>query len=351
MRFAWFAVLASLACTSAVAQQTCADGRVRSPSTQGRCCWPGQTWSSQYGRCEGPPDCPTGWVSHGDDCARATSAPVETTCTSDGECPVGLVCDHRCVAPKLKAACSWIGQFNSSLVPGPAATEVAEALKLIGRRAAIANLPQAMSGNVPNAMAAIWGHTRVIVYSPQFLQQLRTAAAGNALWAVRFVLAHELGHHLEGHTVGSTPDQWQAEYQADAWASRILKRVGATENETLAAMRALPVPASQSHPGTDERVANIRAAYREGEEEQETPAPRPSPNPQPQPAPRPAPQPIPQPTPEGLPSGFIIEQCACRWAPGYRGAAPTCASRIGVALVCPNLWCGVGLPMTGVVCQ
>lgn len=46
-------------------------------ATGGRCCWPGQAWSVEHGRCEGPPACPEGLVAHGDDCvaphARAES--------------------------------------------------------------------------------------------------------------------------------------------------------------------------------------------------------------------------------------------------------------------------------------
>ncbi len=44
--------------------------------TAGRCCWPGQTWSTSARVCEGPPHCPAGWVGHGDDCVpEQVSAP------------------------------------------------------------------------------------------------------------------------------------------------------------------------------------------------------------------------------------------------------------------------------------
>lgn len=68
----------------------CSEGRDVGPTTYGRCCWPGQSFSIERGRCEGPPSCDAGWVSHGDDCvaARAPSiAPsvVESTVTATAE--------------------------------------------------------------------------------------------------------------------------------------------------------------------------------------------------------------------------------------------------------------------------
>lgn len=45
---------------------TCAEGRERLP--EGRCCWPGQRWSEERGRCDGPPTCPEDLVEHGDAC-------------------------------------------------------------------------------------------------------------------------------------------------------------------------------------------------------------------------------------------------------------------------------------------
>ncbi len=51
--------------------QECADGRVSTADTQGRCCWPNQTWSDQLGRCSGPPTCPDGRTASGDDCVLA----------------------------------------------------------------------------------------------------------------------------------------------------------------------------------------------------------------------------------------------------------------------------------------
>ena len=54
--------------------QSCAEGRER---VEGRCCWPGQSWSETDGRCRGAPHCPEALVEHGDECvAPIASAPA-----------------------------------------------------------------------------------------------------------------------------------------------------------------------------------------------------------------------------------------------------------------------------------
>jgi hypothetical protein len=60
--------------------QVCADGHVVTPETAGRCCWPGQVWSSELNRCDGAPVCPEGWAGDGGGCVRL--APVTPPSTA-----------------------------------------------------------------------------------------------------------------------------------------------------------------------------------------------------------------------------------------------------------------------------
>lgn len=46
--------------------QSCASGRVA--TTEGYCCWPGQSWSDVHQRCDGPPSCPVGMAAEGNGC-------------------------------------------------------------------------------------------------------------------------------------------------------------------------------------------------------------------------------------------------------------------------------------------
>lgn len=55
------------------AAAVCTDGRVASAATQGRCCWPQQSFSVERARCEGAPQCPWGRSAHGDDCVPPPS--------------------------------------------------------------------------------------------------------------------------------------------------------------------------------------------------------------------------------------------------------------------------------------
>ena len=54
--------------------QECAEGRVSTPETLGRCCWPGQSFSETLGRCSGPPQCPPPFVAEGDACLAPYTA-------------------------------------------------------------------------------------------------------------------------------------------------------------------------------------------------------------------------------------------------------------------------------------
>lgn len=58
-------VLASASAPAMAVAQECSEGRLR---IEGRCCWPGQSWSLEHGRCDGAPTCPTGLVEHGETC-------------------------------------------------------------------------------------------------------------------------------------------------------------------------------------------------------------------------------------------------------------------------------------------
>lgn len=102
-----------------------------------------------------------------------------------------------------------------------------------------------------------------------------------------FVLAHELGHvahdhwpqlgqlykrHIPGAVVPATTDPvagilgreasalaHQHEYEADAFALRLLRRMGEPEDTPIVLFQHLPmVKATATHPGTQQRVAHLR---------------------------------------------------------------------------------------------
>lgn len=103
----------------------------------------------------------------------------------------------------------------------------------------------------------------------------------------RFVLAHELGHvahdhwsqlgqlykrHIPGEVVQAHTDaiagvlgreasqlSHEQEYEADAFALRLLRRMGDPDDTPLVLFQHLPmVKATATHPGTHQRVAHLR---------------------------------------------------------------------------------------------
>lgn len=74
MRVALVAALL-VAAPSIAGAQDCAEGRER---VDGRCCWPGQTWSAERARCEGAPRCPEVLVEHGEACLAPAATAFPT---------------------------------------------------------------------------------------------------------------------------------------------------------------------------------------------------------------------------------------------------------------------------------
>jgi hypothetical protein len=102
--------------------QACAEGRVASEATAGRCCWPGQVWAAETGSCSGAPVCPSPFVAHGETCVVVASAVPE--------------------APPLEAQVAPRVGFSPSPyapVPAPAALELEEEPELSIRHTLVAS--------------------------------------------------------------------------------------------------------------------------------------------------------------------------------------------------------------------
>lgn len=113
---------------------------------------------------------------------------------------------------------------------------------------------------IRNAYATIINRSRWIIYDNDFLEDIDAYA--NTKWASISVLAHEMGHHYYNHVInsgGSTPPK---ELEADAFSGYIMARLGATLEQSLAAMRAIASDkASSSHPGKSDRLNAITRGW------------------------------------------------------------------------------------------
>lgn len=116
---------------------------------------------------------------------------------------------------------------------------------------------------IRNAYATIINNSRWIIYDNGFLEDID--AYTSTKWSSISILAHEMGHHYYNHVVsrsGSTPPK---EIEADAFSGYVMQRVGATLNESIAAISAIAADyASATHPAKRDRVAAITRGWNTG---------------------------------------------------------------------------------------
>ena len=113
---------------------------------------------------------------------------------------------------------------------------------------------------IRNAYATIIKRVRWIIYDNDFLEDIDAYASTK--WASISVLAHEMGHHYYNHVVnsgGSTPPK---EIEADAFSGYVMAKLGATLDQSLAAMQAIASDrASASHPAKRDRLDAITKGW------------------------------------------------------------------------------------------
>ena len=168
-------------------------------------------------------------------------------------------------------ACSYDGapvkvEIKSGAAPNDCRDMVARIMQHTG-------LPQnftVVEAPVPNAAALIRLDAqrmpeRVIAFNRDFMNIVRRAT-GNNDWAPVSIMAHEIGHHLSGHTITPGGSQPPTELEADKFSGFVLYRMGASLDDSLAAMLSL-VPdddhGSHTHPGRDARVSAIREGWQQ----------------------------------------------------------------------------------------
>jgi hypothetical protein len=113
---------------------------------------------------------------------------------------------------------------------------------------------------IRNAYATIINKVRWIIYDNNFLEDIDAYAATK--WASVSVLAHEMGHHYYNHTVNGTGSTPPKEIEADALSGYVMQKMGATLNESVAAISTISSDkASATHPAKKDRVAAITRGW------------------------------------------------------------------------------------------
>jgi hypothetical protein len=115
---------------------------------------------------------------------------------------------------------------------------------------------------IPNAAAVIYSGRRYILYNPDFINRL-TRVTGTK-WSAVSVLAHEIGHHLNSKSYGSSGAKLATELEADEFSGYVLRKLGASLQESQVAMQALGnVRGSSTHPPRAYRLNSIAKGWEE----------------------------------------------------------------------------------------
>lgn len=122
-----------------------------------------------------------------------------------------------------------------------------------------------VSSNVKNVITYIKGTKRYIEYNPDFIRELRIKTSTN--WAAVSVLAHEIGHHLLGHTLDYGRTNPGNELEADKFSGFILCKMGASLEETMAAIETVGHELDTIyHPPQTARVSAIRGGWEQAKD-------------------------------------------------------------------------------------
>lgn len=164
-------------------------------------------------------------------------------------------------AAKYSAMCSYYGENIASTVTAYEAGSSAQTV-IKGIMSAIGLRPnfELRAANVPNAAAVMIKNKRYILYNPEFMNQINTAAGTN--WAAISILAHEIAHHLNGHTLDQYGSRPATELEADEFSGFVLQRMGAALPDAQAALALISSPAgSKTHPPKYRRLESIASGW------------------------------------------------------------------------------------------
>ena len=115
---------------------------------------------------------------------------------------------------------------------------------------------------IPTAIAFIKGHKRCIEYNPSVIAGITDSARTD--WSAVSILAHEIAHHLLGHTLETGKRNPGDELSCDLYSGFILNAMGATLDESLAAMRVVGHKLDTlHHPSKEARLEAIRQGWKD----------------------------------------------------------------------------------------
>ncbi|MCY7359755.1 MAG: hypothetical protein LH609_20330, partial [Rudanella sp.] len=116
-----------------------------------------------------------------------------------------------------------------------------------------------------NCFATVVQGQRFIIYDGAFMQRIEEETETD--WSAISIMAHEIGHHLQGHTIDGKGARPQKEIEADKFSGFVLHQLGASLEESFAAIRALGSEhPTSTHPARADRLDAIKKGWLEADE-------------------------------------------------------------------------------------
>ncbi len=163
----------------------------------------------------------------------------------------------------VKASCSFYpgDKIKDPVYNFQSSQEALDTVKRITHSVGLEPNFELLQANIPNAAAVIHEQKRYILYSLVFMEKIRELTATD--WASLTILAHEIGHHLNGHTLTDGGSRPTLELQADTFAGHVVKRIGGSLDQALAAYQIMSAAGTDTHPPRSARLEAVTRGWTE----------------------------------------------------------------------------------------
>ena len=165
--------------------------------------------------------------------------------------------------------CLAAQEFSKNFINDEKAENALE--KILSVIGASKNFNLQQCDDINNALAITYKGDRYILYDKNFMKLITDYTDD---WSSMFILAHEVGHHINGHTrdaaLGTILDettlekQRQEELEADKFAGFVLAKLGASLDQTVAAVNLVSTNEDDlylTHPNKNKRLEAINFGY------------------------------------------------------------------------------------------
>lgn len=118
------------------------------------------------------------------------------------------------------------------------------------------------SNQTNNAEADDVNGQKYIYYNKSWMQDIGKNYEGSEFWLKMGVITHEIGHHFKDHTFKYRESDPQLELEADWWSGFAMRKLGATLQQALTAVKKTSPPFEVGdHPARKYRIEAVTKGY------------------------------------------------------------------------------------------